>query len=142
MTSFVILNGILLTFINEPPIIEATNLSHIHLLSSSILALDPYPFVFINTAEGPFHFPPFSSSPSSSRRLRTRALPPPSTFASTPTQAAASTCFDQRTVTHLRCSATPVSIPLLERQICIRVSNVRRCSSLFVFFFPRSHSLI
>ena len=57
MTSFVILNGIFLTFINEPPTIEATNLSHIHLLGSSILALDPYPFVFINTAEGPLHFP-------------------------------------------------------------------------------------
>ena len=57
MTSPVILNGIFLTFINEPPTIEATNLSHIHLLGSSILALDPYPFVFINTAEGPFFFP-------------------------------------------------------------------------------------
>ena len=53
----VILNGIFLTFINEPQAIEATNLSHIHLLGSLILALDPYPFVFINTVEGPFHSP-------------------------------------------------------------------------------------
>ena len=136
MTSFVILNGIFLTFINEPPIIEATNLSHIHLLSSSILALVPYPFVLINTAEGPFHLSLFLfKSSSSSRRLSARTPPPPSTFASTPTQAAASTCFDQRTATHLRCSAAPVSIPLLERQICIRVSTVRRCSSPFIFPF-------
>ena len=136
MTSFVILNGIFLTFINEPPIIEATNLSHIHLLSSSILVLDPYPFVLINTAEGPFHLSLFLfKSSSSSRRLSARTPPPPSTFASTPTQAAASTCFDQRTATHLRCSAAPVSIPLLEHQICIRVSTVRRCSSPFIFPF-------
>ena len=141
MTSFVILNSIFLTFINEPPAIEATNLSHIRLLGSSILASGTYPFTFINKVEGPFHFPPclFDSS-SSSRRLRARTPPPPSTFASAPTKAAASTCFDQRTATHLRYSAAPVSIPLLEHQICIRVSTVRRCSSPFFFSFPRSHS--
>ena len=81
-----------------------------------------------------FSFSPFLSS-SSSRRLRARTPPPPSTFASAPAKAAASTCPDQRTATHLRCSAAPVRIPLLEYQICIRVSaffRVLHSSSRFL----------
>lgn len=59
----------------------------------------------INRAEGPFPFLPLPLRLSStSRRLSTRALPPPSTFTSAPTLAAASPCPYQKIAAPLRCS--------------------------------------
>ena len=143
MMSPVIKNWIYLTFINEPPTIEATALSHIQFLGSSILAPVTYPFAFINKTGGPFHFPPclFASS-SSSRPRRAQASPPPSTLEPAPTRPLHQPVRTRDLATLLRRYVALVSTPFLNYQICIRVPkffSVHQHSSVLICFPLPSH---